>query len=73
MKGDCRECYNLILVGYVLYDDLEVVFFVVVLWVENDKLGINFDIGKEVLDVYFDLKNKRLIGEVLKIDVFKEN
>lgn len=50
------ECYNLMLVGYVLYDNLEVVFFVVVLWFYDDKNGINFIIGKEVLDVYFDLK-----------------
>ena len=32
----------------------------------NDKSGINSDIGKEVLDAYFELKNKRLTGENLQ-------
>lgn len=32
----------------------------------NDKSGINSDIGKEVLDAYFELKNKRLTGETLQ-------
>lgn len=51
--------------GYAPYDDPEVAFSVVVPWVENDKSGINSDIGK-VLDAYFDLKNKRLTGEAPK-------
>ncbi len=41
-------------------------------WVINDKSGINSDIGKEVLDAYFELKNKRLTGETKKIDSSKE-
>ncbi|EEL60188.1 penicillin-binding protein 2 [Bacillus toyonensis] len=72
-KGDRIECYNLTLAGYAPYDDPEVAFSVVVPWVKNDKSGINSDIGKEVLDAYFDLKNMRLTGEALKIDDSKEN
>ncbi|MEC2395326.1 penicillin-binding protein 2, partial [Bacillus toyonensis] len=71
-KGDRIECYNLTLAGYAPYDDPEVAFSVVVPWVKNDKSGINSDIGKEVLDAYFDLKNMRLTGEALKIDDSKE-
>lgn len=41
-------------------------------WVINDKSGINSDIGKEVLDAYFELKNKRLTGETIKIDSSQE-
>lgn len=41
-------------------------------WVINDKSGINSDIGKEVLDAYFELKNKRLTGETTKIDSSQE-
>ncbi|AIE79618.1 penicillin-binding protein [Bacillus cereus] len=59
-KGERRECYNLTLAGYAPYDNPEVAFSVVVPWVMNDKSGINSDIGKEVLDAYFELKNKRL-------------
>ncbi|WP_324654937.1 peptidoglycan D,D-transpeptidase FtsI family protein, partial [Bacillus pacificus] len=66
-KGERRECYNLTLAGYAPYDNPEVAFSVVVPWVMNDKSGINSDIGKEVLDAYFELKNKRLTGETVKI------
>ncbi|MFC9419679.1 peptidoglycan D,D-transpeptidase FtsI family protein [Bacillus mobilis] len=72
-KGERRECYNLTLAGYAPYDNPEVAFSVVVPWVINDKSGINSDIGKEVLDAYFELKNKRLSGESLKIEDPKEN
>ncbi|KAF6558465.1 penicillin-binding protein 2 [Bacillus sp. EKM202B] len=72
-KGDRRECYNLTLAGYAPYDDPEVAFSVVVPWVIHDKSGINSDIGKEVLDAYFDLKNKRLTGEAPKTYDSKEN
>lgn len=61
-KGERRECYNLTLAGYAPYDNPEVAFSVVVPWVMNDKSGINSDIGKEVLDAYFELKNKRMTG-----------
>ncbi len=61
-KGERRKCYNLTLAGYAPYDNPEVAFSVVVPWVMNDKSGINSDIGKEVLDAYFELKNKRLTG-----------
>ncbi len=72
-KGERRECYNLTLAGYAPYDNPEVAFSVVVPWVMNDKSGINSDIGKEVLDAYFELKNKRLTGETVKIDSSKED
>ncbi|PEC56908.1 penicillin-binding protein [Bacillus cereus] len=72
-KGERRECYNLTLAGYAPYDNPEVAFSVVVPWVINDKSGINSDIGKEVLDAYFELKNKRLSGESPIIDDSKEN
>lgn len=72
-KGERRECYNLTLAGYAPYDNPEVAFSVVVPWVINDKSGINSDIGKEVLDAYFELKNKRLTGETIKIDNSKED
>lgn len=72
-KGERRECYNLTLAGYAPYDNPEVAFSVVVPWVINDKSGINSDIGKEVLDAYFELKNKRLTGETVKIDSSKED
>ncbi|MDA1887542.1 peptidoglycan D,D-transpeptidase FtsI family protein [Bacillus cereus group sp. BY105LC] len=71
-KGERRECYNLTLAGYAPYDNPEVAFSVVVPWVMNDKSGINSDIGKEVLDAYFELKNKRLNGETLQIDSSQE-
>ncbi|PGK33965.1 penicillin-binding protein [Bacillus anthracis] len=72
-KGERRECYNLTLAGYAPYDNPEVAFSVVVPWVINDKSGINSDIGKEVLDAYFELKNKRLTGATVKIDSSKED
>lgn len=71
-KGERRECYNLTLAGYAPYDNPEVAFSVVVPWVMNDKSGINSDIGKEVLDAYFELKNKRFTGENLQIDSSQE-
>ncbi|HDR4423995.1 TPA: penicillin-binding protein 2 [Bacillus cereus] len=72
-KGERRECYNLTLAGYAPNDNPEVAFSVVVPWVINDKSGINSDIGKEVLDAYFELKNKRLTGEATKIDSTQED
>ncbi|WP_242261074.1 penicillin-binding protein 2 [Bacillus cereus group sp. BfR-BA-01453] len=71
-KGERRKCYNLTLAGYAPYDNPEVAFSVVVPWVMNDKSGINSDIGKEVLDAYFELKNKRLTGENSQIDSSQE-
>lgn len=72
-KGERIKCYNLTLAGYAPYDDPEVAFSVVVPWVINDKSGINSDIGKDVLDAYFELKNKRLNGEATKVDNSKED
>ena len=67
------ECYNLTLVGYAPYDNPEVAFSVVVPWLRNDKSGINSIIGKEVLDVYFDLQQQRINGETTHTDVPNQN
>lgn len=72
-KGERMECYNLTLVGYAPYDNPEVAFSVVVPWLRNDKSGINSIIGKEVLDVYFDLKQQRINGETTHTDVPNQN
>ncbi|MCI0767753.1 penicillin-binding protein 2 [Bacillus sp. TL12] len=66
-KGERIECYNLTLVGYAPYDNPEIAFSVVVPWVHNDKSGINSLIGKDILDIYFDLKNQRMNGEATNI------
>ena len=74
-KGERMECYNLTLVGYAPYDNPEVAFSVVVPWLHNDKSGINSIIGKEVLDVYFDLKSSvcmmKLLVQILRIKISK--
>ncbi|QWI72943.1 penicillin-binding protein 2 (plasmid) [Bacillus mycoides] len=62
-KGERMQCYNITLAGYAPYDDPEVAFSVVVPWVENDHAGINSEIGKDILDAYFDLKKQRINGE----------
>ncbi|PED06048.1 peptidoglycan D,D-transpeptidase FtsI family protein [Bacillus pseudomycoides] len=66
-KGERIECYNLTLVGYAPYDNPEIAFSVVVPWVHNDKSGINSLIGKDILDIYFDLKKQRMNGETTNI------
>ncbi|PEJ35886.1 peptidoglycan D,D-transpeptidase FtsI family protein [Bacillus pseudomycoides] len=66
-KGERIECYNLTLVGYAPYDNPEIAFSVVVPWVHNDKGGINSLIGKDILDIYFDLKKQRMNGEATNI------
>ncbi|EOP53285.1 MULTISPECIES: peptidoglycan D,D-transpeptidase FtsI family protein [Bacillus cereus group] len=66
-KGERIECYNLTLVGYAPYDNPEIAFSVVVPWVHNDKSGINSLIGKDILDIYFDLKKQRMNGEATNI------
>ncbi|HDR8500661.1 TPA: penicillin-binding protein 2, partial [Bacillus cereus] len=72
-KGERMECYNLTLVGYAPYDNPEVAFSVVVPWLHDDKNGINSIIGKEVLDVYFDLKQQRIHGEATSTGSSKQN
>ena len=72
-KGERMECYNLTLVGYAPYDNPEVAFSVVVPWLHNDKSGINSIIGKEVLDVYFDLKKQRMHDEAASTDNSNQN
>ncbi|MEI4802997.1 penicillin-binding protein 2 [Bacillus sp. FJAT-51639] len=67
-KGERIECYNLTLVGYAPYDNPEVAFSVVVPWIYNDKGGINSLIGKDILDIYFDLKNQRINGGATNTD-----
>ncbi|PGS05817.1 MULTISPECIES: peptidoglycan D,D-transpeptidase FtsI family protein [Bacillus] len=66
-KGERIECYNLTLVGYAPYDNPEIAFSIVVPWVHNDKGGINSLIGKDILDIYFDLKKQRMNGEATNI------
>ncbi|HDR6771460.1 TPA: penicillin-binding protein 2, partial [Bacillus cereus] len=39
----------------------------------DDKNGINSIIGKEVLDVYFDLKQQRIHGEATSTGSSKQN
>ncbi|HDR6054324.1 TPA: penicillin-binding protein transpeptidase, partial [Bacillus anthracis] len=55
------------------YDNPEVAFSVVVPWLHNDKSGINSIIGKEVLDVYFDLKKQRMHDEAASTDTSNQN
>ncbi|EOP91349.1 penicillin-binding protein transpeptidase [Bacillus cereus HuB4-4] len=71
-EGQRKKSYNLTLVGYAPYDDPEISFSVVVPWIIDDKSGINSEIGKDVLDAYFELKNKRLSGEDKKEEISKE-
>jgi penicillin-binding protein A len=56
------EVMNLSLVGYAPYDNPEVAMAVLVPWAYEGKEGhhANNDIGRKVLDAYFDLKKKRL-------------
>lgn len=55
------DTYNLTLVGYAPYDNPEVAFSVVVPWVDdNDQ--INKNIGKRIMDAYYDLKKKSYSG-----------
>ena len=51
------DTYNLTLVGYAPHDDPEVSFSIVVPWV-NDSDQINKNIGKRIMDAYFELKEK---------------
>ena len=66
-NGERVETYNLTLVGYAPLEDPEVAFSVVVPWVHDDKTGINGYIGREIMDAYFDLKNKEVNGEAQKM------
>lgn len=52
---------NLSFVGYAPYNDPEVAISVVVPWAYTGKSGhtANYEIGRKVFDVYFDLKKKR--------------
>ncbi|EJQ28673.1 MULTISPECIES: peptidoglycan D,D-transpeptidase FtsI family protein [Bacillus] len=72
-KGERVETYNLTLVGYAPLEDPEVAFSVVVPWVHDDKTGINGYIGREIMDAYFDLKNKEVNGEAPKDDKDNKN
>ncbi|WP_214480271.1 penicillin-binding protein 2 [Bacillus sp. SM2101] len=55
--------YNLTLIGYAPYDNPEVSFAVVVPNADTTgKSQINKDIGKRILDTYFDLKQQRASG-----------
>ncbi|MFD2446072.1 peptidoglycan D,D-transpeptidase FtsI family protein [Bacillus sp. CGMCC 1.16607] len=56
------EVMNLSLVGYAPHDNPEVAMAVLVPWAYNAKEGhhANNDIGRRVLDTYFNLKKKRM-------------
>ncbi|MBB6284850.1 peptidoglycan D,D-transpeptidase FtsI family protein [Geobacillus subterraneus] len=57
--------YNLTLVGYAPYNDPQVSFAVVVPWAtQGESDGINNRIGRRILDAYFELKAKRMAGEM---------
>ncbi|KEK26205.1 peptidoglycan D,D-transpeptidase FtsI family protein [Bacillus gaemokensis] len=71
--GNRRIIYNLTLVGYAPLDNPEVAFSVVVPWVESDKSGINGNIGRQIMDAYFDLKKQEVTGETPKDDKNKKD
>ncbi|MFF2242313.1 penicillin-binding protein [Bacillus thuringiensis] len=41
-------------------------------WIQDDKSSINYVIGKDILDAYFNLKNPRLNGETAKVNDSKD-
>ncbi|PEB53364.1 penicillin-binding protein [Bacillus pseudomycoides] len=65
-NGNRKIIYNLTLVGYAPLDDPEVAFSVVVPWIYDDHCGINGDIGRQIMDAYFDLKKQEVTGEAPK-------
>lgn len=72
-NGERVETYNLTLVGYAPLEDPEVAFSVVVPWVHDDKTGINGDIGRKIMDAYFELKKQEVTGEVSKDENGKQS
>ncbi|WHX42996.1 penicillin-binding protein 2 [Mesobacillus sp. AQ2] len=60
------EVMNLSLVGYAPYDNPEIALAVMVPWAYEGNTGhhANNDIGRRVLDTYFDLKKKRMEGNM---------
>ncbi|PKR78998.1 penicillin-binding protein 2 [Halalkalibacillus sediminis] len=57
--------YNLSLVGYAPHDEPEVAFSVLVPYTGTDsEYQINKNIGRRILDAYFDLKEKRQTGAI---------
>jgi cell division protein FtsI/penicillin-binding protein 2 len=54
-----HSTYNLTLVGYAPYKNPEVVFSIVVPYLDTDTDPVNKYIGQKVLKVYFDLKKHR--------------
>lgn len=60
------EVMNLSLVGYAPYDNPEIAVAVMVPWAYEGNTGhhANNDIGRRVLDTYFDLKKKRMEGNM---------
>ncbi|MEH7459453.1 penicillin-binding protein 2 [Bacillus sp. JJ1127] len=65
-NGNRKIIYNLTLVGYAPLDDPEVAFSVVVPWIYDDHCGINGNIGRQIMDAYFDLKKQEVTGEAPK-------
>jgi penicillin-binding protein A len=64
------ETYNYTLVGYAPADKPEIAFSVVVPSVRqtNHDSGMNLDIGKRILDKYFELRKARDLNDKLLID-----
>lgn len=62
---DGRETNNLSLVGFAPYDNPEVAFAVMVPYTGKGYDGkINLDIGRRILDAYFELKEERESGNI---------
>ncbi|MBT2702123.1 penicillin-binding protein 2 [Chryseobacterium sp. ISL-80] len=60
------EVMNLSLVGYAPYENPEIAIAVMVPWAYEGNTGhhANNDIGRRVLDTYFELKKKRMEGNM---------
>lgn len=63
-NGKPTDAYNLTLIGYAPDDDPEVAFSVVVPWMKSDKNPVNKEIGRRILDAYFELKKEEAAMEV---------
>ncbi|TFB24816.1 penicillin-binding protein 2 [Filobacillus milosensis] len=61
--GTRIDTINLSLVGYAPHDKPEVAFALIVPHLEDTDPHINNDIGRKILDAYFELKEERQKGE----------
>ncbi|WP_257345950.1 peptidoglycan D,D-transpeptidase FtsI family protein [Pseudalkalibacillus decolorationis] len=69
--AEYKDSYNLTLVGYAPYDKPEVAFAVVVPFAEEG--SINNLIGRDILDAYFELKEKGHTKDLLENKSSKED